>query len=55
MIEIIKAKEELYMEQKDLFELEITRENMEVDLAELDEALSPTDFEGSINLVDKVY
>ncbi|WP_255350359.1 hypothetical protein [Lysinibacillus sp. ZYM-1] len=43
------------MEQKDLFELEITRENMEVDLAELDEALSPTDFGGSINLVDKVY
>lgn len=43
------------MEQKDLFELEISRENMEVDLADLDDALSPTDFTGSLNLVDKVY
>lgn len=43
------------MEQKDLFELEITRENMVVDLGELDEALSPTDFGGSINMADKVY
>ncbi|MER2007032.1 MAG: hypothetical protein ABS939_06225 [Psychrobacillus sp.] len=44
------------MEQKDLFELEITRENMEVDLAELDEALSPADFGTSISLSpDKVY
>ncbi|MER2007035.1 MAG: hypothetical protein ABS939_06240 [Psychrobacillus sp.] len=45
------------MEQKDFFELETNRENMEVDLAQLDEALAPPEFIASVSPIGpiKVY
>lgn len=43
------------MNDHSMFEREISRENMEVNLADLDAALAPEDFGEAIRLVDKIY